>query len=212
MGDVIWKGAAKRLEAIDFARAGHLIGVGEDVVRAVVEVETAGGGFDSAGRVRMLFEPHVFYRNLGEAKRSRAVQVGLAYAKWGMTPYPRDSYPRLEAAVVIDRPAAMKACSWGLGQILGENYRMAGFSAVEEMVQAFAVSEEAQLDGMIRWIDASGLDDDLRQIDALKRASTAAEWAPFARVYNGPGYAKNKYHTKLAAAHAKWRRIPDASA
>lgn len=212
MGDVIWKGAAKKLREIDFARAGHLIGVGEDAVRAVVEVETAGGGFDAAGRVRMLFEPHVFYRNLGETKRSRAVQAGLAYAKWGERPYPRDSYPRLEAAVMIDRPAALKACSWGLGQILGENFRMAGFSTVEEMVQAFAVSEENQLDGMIRWIEAAGLDDDLRQIDALKRPSRAADWAPFARVYNGPGYARHSYHMKLAAADAKWRLIPDASA
>lgn len=212
MGDVIWKGAAKRLDAIDYGRQGRLIGVGEDVIRAVVEVETSGGGFDSKGRVKILFEPHVFYRSLGEAKRRRAVLAGLAYAKWGEKAYPRDSYPRLEAAAAIDRAAALKSCSLGLGQILGENFKMAGYGSIDDMVESFAVSEANQLEAMVRWIEAAGLDDDLRRIEALPRASTAADWAPFARVYNGPGYARNAYHTKLAAAHAKWRKIPDAAA
>ena len=205
-----FKGRARRLDAVDFGRAARLIGAGEDEMRAVVEVEAAGSGFDSQGRPKMLFEPHVFWRNLSEAKRARAERAGLAYRRWKPGAYPRDSYPRLQAAVLIDRPAALKSASWGLGQILGENHRMCGFSDVEAFVQSMLDDEERHLEAMVRFIEASGLDDDLRRIAELKRASTPADWAPIARVYNGPAYATHGYHIKLAKAHAKWRRTPDA--
>lgn len=55
----IWKGKAKRIEDIDLPRIGAMIGVGEDEIHAVLDVESAGSGFDSKGRVKMLFEPHV---------------------------------------------------------------------------------------------------------------------------------------------------------
>src|SRR5690606_14914854 len=122
----IWKGfkgEAKRLDDVDLPRIGHQIGVGEDELHAFMDVEAAGSGFDSQGRPKMLFEPHVFYRNLTGAKRDRAVREGLAYPKWGEKPYPKDSYPRLKKAMLIDETAALKAASWGLTQILGENFR-----------------------------------------------------------------------------------------
>ncbi len=52
---------------------------------------------------------------------------------------------------------------------------------------------------MIRFIKANHLDDEIR----------AHNWAAFARGYNGAAYAKNAYDKKLAAAFAKWARIPD---
>jgi hypothetical protein len=42
--------AAQSSSPIDVARINRLISVGEDEVRAVIEVETAGGGFDALGR------------------------------------------------------------------------------------------------------------------------------------------------------------------
>lgn len=205
-----FRGKARPIDQIDYARAARLIGAGEDEVRAVVQVEAAGRGFDALGRPKMLFEPHRFYADLTEPKRSRAINAGLAYRRWGERPYPADSYPRLEQAMAIDKQAALRAASWGLGQIMGSNHKMVGYASAEEMVLDLLDDEEAHLTQMIRFIVASGLDDDLREIAARKRASTPEDWAPFARVYNGPGYAKHGYHNKLSAAHAKWRRTPDA--
>jgi hypothetical protein len=156
-----------------------------------------------------LFEPHVFWRELGEAKRRRAEVQGLAYPKWGTRPYPKDSYPRLMLAIQIDRPAALRSASWGLGQIMGFNHKLAGYASVEDMVADMLDDEDRHLTAMVKFIEASGLDDDLRRIRALNRPSTAADWAPFARVYNGPGYAIHGYHTKLAARHNWWRKIRD---
>lgn len=62
---------------------------------------------------------------------------------------------------------------------------------------------------MIAFVKAAKIDDDLRRIEALTRPSTADDWRPVASAYNGPKYAKHGYHTRLAKADAKWRKIPD---
>ncbi len=198
-----FKGRAQRLTDLDVPRVGRLIGVGEDEVRAVIEVETSGGGFDAQGRPKMLFEPHVFWRELGEGpKRTTATATGLAYPKWGAAPYPKDSYPRLGLAIKIDPNAALRSTSWGLGQIMGFNHRAAGYASAGDMVEAFCDSEAAGLEAMIRFIESEGLDDELRRHD----------WSAFARGYNGAGYATHGYHTKLAAAFKRWQAIPDTLA
>mgnify|MGYP005844567485 CR=1 FL=1 len=192
-------GRAKRLENLDISRIGALIGVGEDEIRAFIEVEAAGSGFDSQGRPKMLFEPHVFYRNLSGEQREEAIRRNLAYRKWGEQPYPRDSYPRLIEAMTINETAALKSASWGLGQILGENHSIVGYDTPQEMVVAFMDDEENHLEAMIRFVIAAGIDDDIR----------AHRWATVARVYNGPGYKKHNYDGRLAAAYRKWAGIPD---
>lgn len=195
-----FKGAARPLLSIEIAQVGRQIAVGEDEVRAVIEVETAGGGFDKEGRPRMLFEPHIFWRELGEGpKRTRAAYQGLAYAKWGLLPYPADSYGRLALAMKIDAAAALRSCSWGLGQIMGFNHKAAGYPSAGDMIAAFCESESAHLEAMIRFIDSEGLADELQRHD----------WSAFARGYNGAGYAKHGYHTKLAAAFRRWQAVPD---
>ncbi len=194
-----FKGRAKRLDDLDLPRIGSLIGVGEDELHAFLEVEAAGSGFDKQGRPKMLFEPHVFYRNLSGAKRTEAMKQGLAYHRWRPGQYPRDSYPRLKKAMLIDQNAALKSASWGLSQILGENHAIVGFRTVGAMVKAFMEDEEVHVEAMVRFLIANHIDDDLR----------AHRWDVVARVYNGPGYAKHGYHTRMAAAYRKWAKIPD---
>lgn len=191
-------GLAARLHDLDLPRIGHLIGVGEDEIHAVMDVEAAGGGFDARGRPKMLSEPHVFYRNLSGRERDRAVREGLAYKAWKPGAYPKDSYPRLMRALAIDETAALKAASWGLGQILGENHVAAGYDSPQQMVVAFVEGGEGEhLEAMVSFMKANRLDDELR----------ARNWAGFARGYNGASYARHGYHTRLAAAFANWRKV-----
>ena len=194
-----FRGAAKRLDDIDLPKIGALIGVGEDEIHAVLDVESRGSGFDRHGRPLILFEPHIFWRLLPAGQRASASAKGLAYPKWGAKPYPVDSYPRLLAAIAINETAALQACSWGLGQVLGTNHKAAGFATVQAFVAAMCEDEEHHLRAMIHFIQSEDLDDDLRRHD----------WSGFARGYNGAGYATHGYHTKLAAAYAKWSRIRD---
>lgn len=204
-----FKGTAKRIEDIDLPRLGYKAGVGEDEMHMIIDVEAAGSGFDSKGRPKMLFEPHVFYRNLPVAKRAGAVKAGLAYAKWRPGNYPADSYPRLEAALAIDETAALKAASWGMGQILGENFRMLNYDSPQEMVRAFMADEDKQLEGMVDFIISANIDDELQALSRLKRKTLPSDTAPFVRVYNGPGYKANRYDVKAANAHNFWRGIKD---
>lgn len=191
-------GTAKRLEDIDIPKIASLINCGEDELHAFMDVEAAGSGFDDLNRPKMLFEPHLFYRNLSGAQRDRAVSLGLAYPKWKKL-YPRDSYPRLKEAMVINEEAALKSASWGLGQILGSNYADIGYGSVREMVESFKQDEENHLRSIIEFLITNNIDDDL----------AAHRWAVVARVYNGPSYADNQYDIKLAKAFAKWAKIPD---
>jgi hypothetical protein len=201
-----WAIGGKRLKDTDLPKAGSKIGVGEDEIHAVLDVETAGGGFDTKGRPKMLFEPHIFYRQLEEypAALSEAAAAGIAYRKW-VRNYPKDSYPRLQRAITIclkhniGADAAFKSASWGLGQIMGFNHELAGYSTAREMALDFRHSEGVQLEAMVEFIKNTGLSEALRKHD----------WHAFARGYNGAGYAKNGYHTKLARAYAKWSRIKD---
>lgn len=193
-------GRAIRLSDLDLPAAGHLIGVGEDELHAVLDVETADGGFDPHNRPEILFEPHVLYSNLAGAARAHAVGLGIAYPAWNHGAYPADSYQWLMQALAIGETAALEACSWGLGQILGENLVAAGYDSPHQMVVAFIEGgESAQLQAMVRFIKADHLDDELR----------AHNWAGFTRGYNGSSYAKHGYHTKLAAAFTKWSKIKD---
>ncbi len=195
-----FKGKAKRLEDIDLPLVGRLIGVGEDEVHAILDVESAGSGFDKQGRPKMLFEPHIFWRELGPGpRRDKAAAQGLAYSRWKPGAYPGDSYPRLSKALAIDENAALRSASWGLGQVMGFNCKLAGYPTAKDMVTAFLDDEDTHLAAMIRFIKATGLDDELRRRD----------WKGFARGYNGAGFAKNGYDWKLAAAFAKWQRIKD---
>lgn len=195
-----FKGRAKRLDDIDLPLIGREIGVGEDEIHAVLDAETAGAGFDRQGRPKMLFEPHVFWRELGPGpKRDRAVKEGLAYPRWKPGAYPKDSYPRLLKAMAIDEEAALRSASWGLGQIMGFNAQSAGYPFAKAMVVDFLDDEDRHLTAMVRFIKARGLDDELRRHD----------WKGFAAGYNGPGFAKNGYDRKLAQAFARWQGIKD---
>lgn len=215
MGKEYFRGDANKIEDLDLPRIGHEIGVGEDVIHMLIEVETRGTGYDRQNRVIMLFEPHIFYRQLkklGIHKLQTAISAGLAYPKWGMQKYPKDSYPRFLKAVEIDETAAYSSCSWGLGQIMGMNHGMAGYDSPQLMVEAFSESEANQLDAMIEFAKSANIDDDLAVIDQILKSGrrvTPQDCIPIARAWNGSGFATHNYHGRLAAAANKWHRIKD---
>lgn len=197
-----FKGKARKIDDYDLPRLGALIGVGEDELHAFMDVEAAGSGFDSQGRPKMLFEPHLFYRELGPGpKRDEAVKQGLAYPKWGTAKYPKESYTRLKAAMKIDAEAALQSASWGLTQILGKWHNAVGYPTADDMVRDFADDEAAHLEATIKLLKLWHVDDDLR----------AHRWTPVALAWNGPEQAKHGYDKKLAKAYDKWSKIKDTA-
>lgn len=183
------------------ANAAEIAGCDKAALLAVVAVEAGGKGFDRHGRLVCLFEPHIFYRLLARRKPDllqAAVDRGLAYPTWGEQPYPADSYPRLSAAAEIHQELAFESASWGLPQILGENFARANYRSAVEMVESFLKSEDEQLLALAEFIRNSNLSDALAKHD----------WAAFARGYNGPGFAKNAYDRRLAEAYERAKAMP----
>lgn len=199
MTEWTFKGAAKPLEDVDLPRIAKTIGCGEDELHAIMDVEAAGSGFDSKGRPKMLFEPHIFYRLLGPGKaRDEAVKQGLAYPKWKAKGYPADSYDRLQRAMKINAVAALMSASWGAFQIMGFNHGAAGYASPEEMVRDFMDDADNHVEAVVRFLVNKKLDDDLR----------AHRWGVIEEVYNGGGF-NGAYARKLEKAFAKWQKIKD---
>jgi len=198
--DMDFTGTGKRLSQGDIGDAARALGVETAVLLAFMEVEAAGKGFDSRSRPKMLFEPHIFWRELGAgALRDRAVALGLAYAKWRAGNYPSDSYPRLTSAIGIAKDPGLRSASYGLGQIMGFNCRAAGHATAEQLVRTAMQGEREQLMQLVTLLRDWGLDKLLRGRDF----SNASSWADIARRYNGSGYATHNYHGRMAAAYVK---------
>lgn len=162
-------------------------------VRAVIAVEVGPvSGFlsDGSKRPRILFEALHFHRFTGG--QYDATHPTISSPTWNRALY-RDGapeYDRLYEAVALDRTAAIKSASWGLFQIMGSNFELAGFTGPEQFVTAMTMSEGDQLRAFVSFCQNTGLAAKLRTND----------WAGFAKGYNGPGYAENRYDVKLAAA------------
>jgi len=191
--------ATTELSDDDYVRAAAALNCDEAAIRAVVEIECAGKPFIADGRPTILFEAHVFHR-LTQGRHAGAKDrhgVPLSVSSWDRSLYGgggAHQWERLEDAATLDWDAAHKACSWGLGQILGTNHVAAGYPDIAGFVEAMKTGAGAHLDAMIGFLKTNKLDAPLRR----------HEWAAFARGYNGSAYAQNAYDTKLAAAHRRW--------
>lgn len=176
---------------------------------AVSRVEAQGRGFLSDGRVKILFERHIFYRELqkkhGDAEAefwARQAPHICSKSPGGYKGGPAE-YPRFSRAFAIDADCAMKSCSWGAYQIMGFNHRQAGFKTVGEMVDAVKTGENAQLMAFAAFIKAD---------KAMHAALVKKDWPDFARRYNGPDYRRNAYDTKLADAYQRYVAMHPAAA
>ena len=101
--------------------------------------------------------------------------------------------------MLLDRAAALRSASVGRYQIMGFNHKLAGFATVEAYWEAMKASERQHLEAFVSFVVNAGLTDELRRISNFH-----ADCIPFARGYNGKGYAANSYHVKIAKAHKKW--------
>lgn len=174
-------------------------GLEEAVVRAVVEIESNGSGFllrePTPARPKILFEAHWFYK-LTPKPVSRT-RPDLSSKSWNRALYKGGSaeWNRLLDAMAFDPIPAMKSASWGLGQVMGFNYKVAGCNSVEQFVIEAHKGEYEQLRHMMNFIKNNHLLDDLQR----------KSWTSFAEGYNGSQQAVNSYDTKLAASYSRWK-------
>jgi hypothetical protein len=209
--------------------AATLLNVEIPILKAVLEIESSGCpfltsnsitpmGIDVSGFPTIQFEGHVFWKYLSSLAKPES-QPGAIYqnpqhfldssgtplTKERLLPIlyksfsktytlkPIYEWDQLLLARSIDVDVANMSASWGAFQIMGFNFKQSGMPSIKEFVDK-SHTIEGQFELFVNL-----LSNDAITCKALRRKA----WTSFARRYNGPGYAANKYDTKLAAAYAR---------
>lgn len=205
---------------IDLAPTAAALGCETVALRAVVKVESGGRGINPDGRPVIRLEAHHLWKHADTADKAAVdtrfrvlpqadgskkpwlgheflIESGVA-ANSGSEWRKMHTGQTLEwtaymVAQEIDPDAAMRATSWGAGQILGV-YERLGYGTGAEGRAAFRAaqnSEAGQVDCLARFIKADPL---------LVTALRTRDWSGFARRYNGSGQVA-KYAKRLEAAY-----------
>ncbi|SFK99549.1 Protein of unknown function [Porphyromonadaceae bacterium KH3CP3RA] len=158
------------------------IGVEEAALKAFVEVESGGKGFNDDGRLVIQFEPSWFRKHEPYAPTG----------KWSVNKVDVQSkeWIAFNDAFAINADSAMKSTSIGLGQVMGFHYLRLGYPTVGKMWDDAKSGEDRQIFQMAEFIRT-----DTALLAALKRK----DWHTVAVRYNGAGYREMA---------AKWGREP----
>lgn len=226
------------ITAKEWEQTAALIECEAAVLKAFAEVESGGrssfwrlNSADGASIPALLYERHYFsritkrehdaehpdiswpsgYRKkslLGEADKKMhdgRIDAGDIYGDYA------SAYLRLINAYRLDHDAALRSCSWGKFQIMGDNFELCDVRNVVEFVSLVCTSELEQIKlvaAFIRnkpraWKDSKNkaLGKEISLWDAVKTKN----WQAVAFNYNGPGYKTFNYDTKLKAAYEKYR-------
>jgi len=186
-----FQGTPWALSSDGLAAMASKLGVFAAEIWTVLSVETSGCGYLPDRRPQILYERHLFHR----LTRGRYDDGDISDpSPGGYGARGAHQYEGLGLAIAKDRNAALRSASWGIGQIMGENFAVAGFAEVEGMVVAMSRSEDEQLAAMGNFLLSQKMHTALR----------AHDWTTFARAYNGPNYAINRYDLRLNAEYQKY--------
>jgi hypothetical protein len=194
-----FSGAAEPLSKKGFMDVIADLSVGIPEMLAVLAVESKNCGFLPDRRPIILFERHIFHKltrgRFSDSHPTLSNKVAGGYA--GLA----KEYPRLAAAMTLDREAALKSASWGAGQIMGFNHAAAGFADVETMVSAMQRSEDEHLISVSVFLKKNN----------FVRFLKSRDWTALAGGYNGAAFSKNKYDVRLNGAFHQYASgaLPD---
>lgn len=141
-------------------------------------------------------EGHHFYRRLSGKQRDEAVAQGLADPKVGGVKNPKTMaarYTMFKRMQAINSNAAFESVSYGLGQIMGFNYKNAGYRSARALFEA-SKSFYGQVDAMFNFIAADPV---------LLNAAKKLKFKAFAIGYNGKAAPKS-YWEDLEKLYNAW--------
>lgn len=208
-GDTVWLSVEPALRhgpltEQDFIEVAEELGVEVAAIKAVVEIEAgkAHKGFWDDGKPLINFDLAMFRKMASKNKVSLASankKYPVIFARPNVAKYGSQQagqQARLDAARALHDLSGIEGTFWGMFQIGGFNWKKSGAESPDEFVALMSRSERDQLELFAHFITNTGL------LKHLKNKN----WAAFARGYNGPGYAKRGYHTRLASAYARYKK------
>lgn len=178
--------------------AARMFGFTFHALRAVIEVETGGVGFDPVTRkIIIQFEPAWFRKKAPYAPSG----------KWSVNKVERQSqeWIAFNDAFAANPNAAMESTSVGLGQIMGFHFSRLGYKSVGDMWDDAKRGIERQIWQLCKFIKTDA---------RLMRAMLAEDWTDFATIFNGAGfrelarkYGRVPYNVALGEAANKWKKF-----
>jgi len=176
-----------------------------NVLKAIAQVESAGAAFwrtnlnDGAYIPQILFERMHFSTFTHGQYDKDYPDISGPRRSAGTFGNNQMQYLRLINAYRLDKNAALKSCSWGKFQILGENYGLCREHDVVSFVTKMATNEAKQLELFAVFIRNKMDRKNKREAygTLLWHAVQQKDWENIARYYNGPKYKKYNYDTKL---------------
>jgi hypothetical protein len=115
------------LQPRDYLDAALALDCDVAAVRAVLQVEALGRGFNLDGSPVTLFEGHKFSKFTGG--RFDDTHPDISYPVWTTRWYGHSwqaEQDRLQRAMKLNRAMALSSASWGLAQLMGFNHGLAG--------------------------------------------------------------------------------------
>lgn len=198
------KKVIKKLTEEDYKEVAAELGVEVAAIKAVVDIETGQThtGFYAPERPLINFDVSIYRSiapkhgvNLNEAKnRFPEIFKQPDVKKYGSKQLAQQA--RLDAAIAIDEDSALESVFWGMFQVGGFNWKLCGMSSVQEFVEKMSRSERDQLELFAAFCKSRGL------VKYIKNK----DWASFSYRYNGPGYKKYSYDTRMAKAYEKFKK------
>lgn len=193
-----------RLTEKDYEEVAKELGADVAAIKAVVEIEAgkSHNGFWSEDHPVINFDLSMYRQaakrfgvDLKKARKKSPVIFNKPDTrKYGSQQAAQQA--RLDAAMAINKDAAIEGTFWGMFQIGGFNWKKCGTSSREEFVELMSRSERDQLELFAHFLQNTGLDKYLK----------SKNWSAFARGYNGASYARRGYHTRLAKAYKNYSR------
>lgn len=188
----------KKLTKGDITKAASELDINEAWIYAFIEKEVKSAnreGFMSDGiRPTILFERHIFHRLTGGIYSKLYPDISNptpgGYGKYNQ------QHDRLGKAAVLNREAALGSASWGLFQILAHQWKDLGYRSLQSFINDMYESEAKQLEAFVKFIK-------WKKIDRYMRAKN---FKKVAELYNGSGYAKNKYDIDLEKYYNKYSK------
>lgn len=192
-----------KLTEKDYVEVAAELGVEVPAIKAVVDIETGRThqGFWKKGKALINFDISIYRQyarrhgvDLNKARKAYPIIFNKPnIKKYGSQQAAQ--YARLDAAIKINRDLALESCFWGMFQVGGFNWKLCGCRSVDEFCQLINTSERDQLELFAAFCKSRDL------VKYIK----SKDWANFALRYNGAGYKKLSYDTKMAAAYRKFK-------
>ena len=202
----------------DFKNAGQALNLDPAMLKAFHRVESRGQGFNSMGRLTVLYEPHQVHRRMNGAltgklfdweHKGTQLKIPLSYRRWHKRNNPPVRRPiawhpyfenqagqwGMINMAYEQHPGAIEGVSWGAFQVLGKWGPNLGFRDALDMINHMYDGEINHLDVALRYLRMAGGIEALRQKDLRK----------VALLYNGRGQV-DYFARKLEVAYVDAQR------